>query len=280
MSHRALTKTLAKMLLSTLVASVVVGTTPASADGALPYTDAAVTGSIGLCDVHGHNVLSGRITDTPFVWLAVGSSAAGASYDKPGRTAFLAAYQPRQGVAPGDWSGFQLAAASRYSNPAHPMSQSTPGSSSLRDFLGRYPATWDGLVELRLVLSGPDLAPRTSSYDATDLRVTGQTWQVVRGGTGPCTAGTATSTAALLHLPGSEGTPRPGAVASPPPVRVKPVRQQTGGSSATSPGAAALPAARSTTSRSTGFGTGLLVGAALPVLGGLVLLLRRRRRTT
>jgi hypothetical protein len=284
MSHRVLATTLLttrliSTLISTLVASVVVGSAPASADGALPYTDPAVTGSIGLCDVHGHNVLSGHVTDQPFVWLAVGSSAAGTSYGKAGRTAFLAAYQPRQGVAPGDWSGFQLAAASRYSSPAHPMSQSTPGSSSLRDFLGRYPATWDGLVELRLVLAGPNLAPRTSSYDATDIRVTGQTWQVVRGGTGPCTAGTATSTAVLLGLPDAQGTPRPGAVASPPPLRVNPVRQVTGGSSAAS-SAAALPAARSTTSRSTGFGTGLLVGAAVPVLGGLALLVRRRRRTT
>jgi hypothetical protein len=260
------------VLLGVLVASVVGVGSSAAAGDAPPYTDQAVTGGLGLCDVHGNTVLSGHLTDQPFVWLAVGSSAAGATYGAPGRTAFLAAYQPRAGVAPGDWSGFQLAAASRYSNPAHPMSQATPNSSALRDFLGRYPATWNGLVQLRLVLSGPDLSPRTSSYDATDIRVTGDTWQVVRGGAGPCRAGTATSTAALLRLPGSQGTPAPGAIASRPPIEVAPVEQVVH---------VASPAAgSSSTHHSSGFGSGLLAGLAIPLLAGIGLLVHRHRRTT
>lgn len=265
-----------------LLAASVVGTgAPALAAPAVPYSDPAVTGSIGLCDVHGNPVLSGHVTDKPFVWLAVGSSAAGSRYGAPGRTAFLAAYQPRQGVAPGDWNGFQLAAASRYSNPDHPMSQATPGSSTLRDFLGRYPAGWDGLVQLRLILSGPELSTRTSSYDATDIRVTGGTWQVVRGGKAPCRSGTAVSTATLLHLPGSQGTPAPGAVASPPPVHAAPVAQQVRPSAGpTDTAGATTPTASSSEARSGGFGTGLLAGLALAVLfGGGLLVARRRARS-
>jgi hypothetical protein len=268
------------LLLGVLVSSVVGVGSSAAAGDAPPYSDQAVTGSLGLCDVHGNTVLSGHITDQPFVWLAVGSSAAGRTYGAAGRTAFLAAYQPRQGVAPGDWSGFQLAAASRYSNPAHPMSQATPNSSALRDFLGRYPATWNGLVQLRLILSGPDLSPRTSSYDATDIRVTGDTWQVVRGGAGPCRAGTATSTATLLRLPGSQGTPAPGAVASPPPIDVKPVAQVVHAASPGPSEATGVTTAGSSAHRSSGFGSGLLVGLAVPVLAGIGLLIHRHRRTT
>ena len=190
----------------------------AGATDQLPYADGAVTGSIGLCDVQGHNVTSGKITDKPFVWLAVGTTAAPPSYAAPGRTAFLTAFQPRQGVAPGDWSGTLLTAASRYTNPEHPMSQATPISSTLTDFLGRYPPQWNGLVQLRLLLGGSNRSPRTDTYDATDLRVTGDTWRVVRGGTGPCRAGAAVNTAVLLKVPGAQGLPKPGAVAILPPV--------------------------------------------------------------
>lgn len=268
------------VLLVSLLASVVVGSVaapPSLAGGGVPYTDPAVTGSIGLCDVHGHNVLTGHVTDKPFVWLAVGSTSAGTEYGAAGRTAFLAAYQPQRGVAPGNWNGFQLAAASRYSNPAHPMSQATPASSPLQDFLGRYPADWDGLVQLRLVLGGANLPPRIDSYDATDIRVTGDTWQVVRGGTGPCTAGTATSTSVLLHLPGSAGTPAPGAMASPPPLRAEPARQVVSRSSA---GSGTASAGQSPTTKSSGFAKGLLYGALVPVLCGVGLLARRFTRST
>ena len=201
-----------------------------SAAATVPYDDPAVTGSIALCDVNGNNILSGKLTDTPFVWKAVGTSAAPSPYDQPGRTAFLAAYQPRKNVAPGDWSGYGLAAASRYTNPAHPMSQATPNSSPLTDFTTRYVPQWDGLVQLRMLLGGSNRVPLPRSYDATDIRVTGDTWQVVRGGTGPCgkQAGSATNVAVLLKLPGSAGTPKPGAIASPPPLRQTPDPQKVG----------------------------------------------------
>lgn len=273
-------------LLLVLAAGLCVLAVPASAraDDAVPYTDPAVTGSIGLCDVHGQNVLSGKVTDKPFVWLAVGTSAAAGDYARSGRTAFLAAYQPRKGITPGEWSGYELAAASVYSNPAHPMSQATPLSAPLTDFLGRYSPQWDGLVQLRLVLGGSGRPPRTAAYDATDIRVTGDTWRVVRGGTGPCSAGKATSTAALLRIPGALGTPKPGAVASPPPVEGRPAPQVVGAHAAagSAPQQQDQAAATTPASSSAPLGGSLtLVGAvAIGALGlgvGLTLWAVRRR---
>lgn len=260
---------------------------PAHAADGVPYVDPAVTGSIGLCDVHGHNVLTGKTTDNPFVWLAVGTTAAPAQYAAPGRTAFLAAYQPRKGAEPGEWSGYPLTPSSRYSNPQHPMSQFTPVSGSLQQFLVRYPPQWDGLVQLRLTLAGSNRPPRQAAYDATDIRVTGDTWQVVRGGTGPCTAGSATSESVLLHLPGAQGTPKPGAVASPPPLRSSPAPvvtrpaarrgASTGSSgSATSDGASSRSPSGVAGASATGLLVGGLGGAAVAALATAYALRRRR----
>lgn len=241
----------------------------------LPYTDQAVTGSIGLCDVQGHNVTSGQITDKPFVWLAVGTTAAPAPYDEPGRTAFLAAFQPRQGIAPGDWSGTLLAAASRYTNPKHPMSQATPISSTLTNFLGRYPPQWDGLVQLRLLLGGSNRSPRTDTYDATDLRVTGTTWRVVRGGAGPCRAGSAVNSAVLLNVAGAKGLPKPGSSANPRPGDASPTSRAVPGADSsanptpgTAQSAAPLAASRAPAAQRAGEPRSAVTGTAIAVGGG------------
>ena len=290
----------ARMITPTTVvlALVVVFLSPtilARADSAVPYTDAVVTGSIGLCDVRGHNVMSGNVHDTPFVWLAVGSTAANLRYAAPVRTASLGAFQPRKGIDPGLWSGYLLGASSRYSNPQHPMSQATPISSSLQDFLGRYPPSWDGLVQLRLLLGGSNRPPQTGAYDATDIRITGDTWQVVRGGTGPCQAGTAVSNAVLLNLPGAKGTPKPGAIAGTPNVDTS-SRPRAGaqssarpdGGASSSPSATSLGASRTGTpttaaspasARAKGTSlTPLLVGGGIAVLVAVALTLWAVRR--
>jgi len=270
----------------------------ARADNSVPYTDPAVTGSIGLCDVGGHNVTSGNVHDTPFVWLAVGRTAASSRYAAPGRTASLGAFQPRKGIDPGLWSGYLLGASSRYSNPQHPMNQATPISSPLQDFLGRYPPSWDSLVQLRLLLGGSNRPPQTGAYDATDLRITGDTWQVVRGGTGPCQAGTAVSNSVLLNLPGAKGTPKPGAVAGTPTVDTSShpragaqnsARPDGGGTSSpsnTSAGAAragtpTTPATAASPASARAKGTSLtplLVGGGIAVLVAVALTLWAVRR--
>lgn len=279
-------------LLGALVGPVLVSPAlPARAATAdVPYVDPGVTGSIGLCDVSGRPVLAGKVSDKPFVWLAVGSTRVPAPYDATGRTAFLAAYQPRQGVDPAAWSGFQLATASRYTNPAHPMSQATPLSSPLQDFLGRYPAQWNGLVQLRLLVGGSGRSPRTASYDATDLRVTGDTWRVVRGTPVACGTGKAVSTSVLLHLPGAAGTPRPGAVAVSPSssasVAVAPQvvggRLQVGAPT-TDTGSRSLrdaQSARTSSGGSTSLTAVLLAGGAAVLLTAALIVLAVRRRST
>jgi hypothetical protein len=267
-----------------VVALVAAPTAAQAAD--LPYKDPAVTGIIGLCDVNGHNVTSGRTTDKPFFWRAVGSTAASAGYETPGGTAFLAAYQPRQGVDPGAWSGYGLAASARYSNPRHPMSQATPISSPLTSFLDRYPPQWEGLVQLRLILGGTNRSPRIDSYDATDIVVKDGTWRVVRGGTAPCNDGKAVSVSVLLKVPGAAGTPKPGAQSVGP---VGPAGPATAGSSSTpaapgSDGSTAQPDVKQAASRTgtgiAGASLGPLVAAAggVAVLGvGIALWARRRR---
>lgn len=269
--------------LAALVLLVLGLPTPAHADG-IGYVDPNVTGAVGLCDAQGRNVRSGKVTDKPFLVRAVGNTAAPAPYDAPGRTAFLTAFQPRPGVDPGEWSGYTVMTASTYSNPAHPMVQGSPIGGSLQEFLGRFPPQWDGLVQLRLFLSGSERSPRTDAYDATDLRVVGDTWTVVRGGDGPCTAGDAVSRSALLNVPGARGTIPPGAIASPPAVTSAPEPVLTGAAAASAAASlAAAPTAGTPGAGGTGDGAGtgpLLLGAValVVVAGGVTALVLRRSK--
>jgi hypothetical protein len=175
------------------------GSSPAK----LPYSDPAAVGFIGLCDRSGHPVHGGSTSDGPFAWLAVSSVAAPAPYNGAGRTATLLAFQPRQGVDPGQWSGALLTASSRYTNPKHPMAQLTSGDLPLSDYLSTYPVRWDGLIQLRLYLGSPAKATLTRQYAATDIRIKGKRWTVVRGGDVDCKSGSALSLESLL-------TPSPG----------------------------------------------------------------------
>jgi hypothetical protein len=175
----------------------------ASSAARVPYTDAAATGFVGLCDRHGHPVTAGSINTAPFVWRAVGSSAATGAYAGTGRTATLYAFQPRSGVDPAGWSGQQLTASSSYSNTAHPMAQATAKDINLAEFLAAYHALDAGVVELRLYLGAPNQPLATQSYDATDIKVSGSSWHVLRGGTVGCTDGTAVSLETRVGLAGT-----------------------------------------------------------------------------
>jgi hypothetical protein len=170
----------------------------AHAAGAVPWTDSSVTGFLGLCDSHGQPVESGSLDAAPFVTRAVSSVAAPSPYGEAGRTATLYAFQPRQDLPPGKWSGDMLTASTRYTNPAHPMAEATGGDLSLADFVSEFPPSWDGLIQLRLYLGAPSQPPLTVSYASTTVKVTGSTWSVVSGGTASCTSGQATSIESLL----------------------------------------------------------------------------------
>jgi hypothetical protein len=198
MSIVKLSMRLAAVLVTAATALSTGGGSAAYASGAVPWTDTAVTGAIGLCDSSGHAIEGGNVNTTPFVWRAVSSTAAPSPYNAAGRTATLYAFQPRQGVAPGDWSGDMLTSSTRYTNPAHPMTEATGGDLSLAGFIGEFPPAWNGLLQLRMYLSAPNQPADSLSYPATTIKVTGSTWSVVNGGTGPCTAGSAESIESIV----------------------------------------------------------------------------------
>jgi len=156
-----------------------------------PYTDANAVGYIGLCNEAGHQITSGNVNTTPFAWRAVSSEPAHAPYNNSYRTAILLAYQPQQGLSPGEWSGAELTASSRYTNPAHPMAEATSGDDSLEDFIG-------GFVELRMYLGTADEEVYSLHYPALDIQVTGDTWHAVGGHSVNCDAGSAESIESIL----------------------------------------------------------------------------------
>ena len=156
------------------VIAVLAGAPAAFAGSGVPYTDPAVVGSIGLCNKAGQQITHGSITTTPFVWRAVSSQAAQAPYNAAGRTATFYAFQPRQDVAPGQWSGEALTASSRYTNSAHPMAAATGRDDSLKDFISDFPPSWDGLIELRIYLGAPNAQVDSLSYPRYEHQGDGQ----------------------------------------------------------------------------------------------------------
>lgn len=256
--------------------SLTVGSPLAGAAGGAPYNDPASDGSIGLCNQAGQQITSGTISATPFVWRAVSSVAAPAPYNGDGRTAILEAYQPQQGLLPGEWSGQGMTASANYSNPSVPMAQATSRDISLANFLTAYPARWNGFVQLRMYFGTINAPPLTAHYPSLDIQVTGSKWQAVGGGSVNCTAGTAESLETQL-LPSTTTTAPPAAAAS---TTSKPTKPTT----STSTKKATSAAAGSVGSTGTKTGTSS-TGVVVIVLAGIVLigvaawlLLRRRSR--
>jgi hypothetical protein len=124
------------------------------------------------------------VHDKPFVWTAASSLKAPAPYDGTGRKATLLAFQPRQGAAPGEWSGDQLTGSIAYPDPAHPTVRATADDFSLQDFVDGFPPRWDGMLQLRMYLSAPGQKAQSTGYASTDIKVSGQTWTIVGGGPG------------------------------------------------------------------------------------------------
>lgn len=165
----------------------------------VPFKDPAVRGYIGLCDSAGHPITSGKLSDKPFVVRAVSSAPAPEGYgSKQGGKASLYAYQPIEGIAPGDWSGEQMNGASIFSNDRHPMAEGTVLDYTMGEFVQSFPLHWDNLLQLRLYFGAPNQSTYITDYPATVLRIEGDNWRVVHGGTADCTAGKVVSTEKLL----------------------------------------------------------------------------------
>ncbi len=203
-----------------LVAGLSLAATPNALAGqtAVPYIDVRATGTITLCDQVGNRITTGQITDVPFAWKIIGSTAPVYPYSESGRTATLFAYQPRQGVDPPQWSGAQLTGSSRYTSVKAPTAVATPRDPALTQFTLAYPPKWDGLVQLRLVLGGPGLPIQSLQYDTADLRVSGNTWTMLRGGSLPCSSGAAKSDEDLLLAAVATPAPSSRATVSEPPM--------------------------------------------------------------
>lgn len=254
-----------RLLRSSAVLGLAIAFVLAAAPGAFadtaPYTDLAAHGSVGLCDASGHPVTHGNIHDRPFVWRAVSSTPAAAPYDAAGRTATLVAYQPRSDAYPNQWSGDIMTSSSTYTNPRHPMAQASALDFSLADFLNEFPARWDGYLQLRMYLGVPGHETLNSAYPATDIKVTGDTWTVVRGASVTCTDGSARDSETVRTAPASQSAATHGATARGRSGAAADPTRPGGANAATSAAAQVDPAAARARSGSS---------SALPVIGGVL----------
>jgi hypothetical protein len=154
-----------------------------------------------LCDLAGNNVTSGNIDSSPFVWKAVSSTRAPRGYSGKGQQAGLFMFQPRPDTLPGDWSGDELTASTYYKSKAYPSAAATYKDFSLADFIKEFPSQVDGLYQLRMHFGKANYGTYSSTYPATVIQVTGDTWRVVQGGTTNCKAAAAESTELAVGIP-------------------------------------------------------------------------------
>ena len=160
-------------------------------DETVPYDDAQSAGLLTLCSADGKAVTEGRVKDRPFVDVVLGATALPADLDPSGAVATLYAYQPREGVATGEFSGNAITAANELTDPDHPAALVPENAWSVGDFVSAFPATYDGYVQLRLLLGTPEAGTLSDKpYDTADLRVDGDRWELVRGGTDSCSDAT------------------------------------------------------------------------------------------
>ena len=218
-----------------------------------PFKDPAAVATLGFCDAKNRPITSGSVMTQPFAAKTVSNQVAAPAYAAAGRKATLYAYSPVQNTPPGDWSPFQMAATSEYTNAKHPMAAQTPQDAALVWHTGAFPPTWNGLVQVRLVLSAPDAPVNLTQYGAAIIRVDGKRWTLVSGDRSPaCTAGTAKTLNQLINTGLHAGvTPAASLAAS-----------KTHSSATASPTAAPAPGASTTANTDTGATTAEQQGTA------------------
>lgn len=257
----------------------------AATNTGVPFTDPNAQGTLSICDKNGNAVTSGKITDVPFAWRVVSSSAAPKGYVGKFGKATLVVFQPRQNVNPGEWSGKQFTSSSWYTNPAHPMAQATYGDPALIDLVSIAPL-WQGTLQLRLVYSNVNTVVHTRPYPAAVIRVTGSTWTLLTPNSTACNVGSATADETQLvpkqALPSASPTLKNPSGGTPT-LQATPTTGD-GSASATDPAANAGDGnvAASATSGSSGIPLGVVIALiALPAIGiGIGFFLARRGRPT
>ncbi|MGA2530741.1 MAG: hypothetical protein ABSG36_16490 [Acidimicrobiales bacterium] len=253
----------------------------------VPFTDTNQVGSLTLCNSHEQPITSGSLLTIPFVWRAVSSTSAPAGYTRA--TLYLA--QPIQYLDPEDWTSQPLTDDAIFSNRAHPMAQATYADAALYGEDHAMPPYWDGLYELRLYFSGPNMEFDTGPYPAAVIKVTGDTWTLVQGGGSSCTDGKAESMASFVLPKSDTAVPKPplkvvsdaqiaGAKTKSKKGSTSPTNTQaTVGSSTTT--ATAGSAIGDTSGKGGGSPEGVIAGIALAALvlaGASALIVFRRRR--
>jgi len=185
---------LALVVGAVIVAAVVIWRTSGQ-DAEVPYDDPQSGGLITLCSEDGKAVTEGNVDDRPWADIVLGETAVPSELDANGAVATLFAYQPREGIAASEFSGTPLTAAARLAGPDQAAARLTEDVWTIADFVSAFPADYDGYVQLRLYLGTPETGTLSEDpYDTADLRVDGDRWELVRGGTASC----ADADAALL----------------------------------------------------------------------------------
>ena len=170
-----------------LVVAAVLGWRALQGEATVPYDDPQSGGLLTLCGTDGEPVTGGEVDATPFAPVVLGESGVPADVDARGAVGTVFGYQPREGVAPSEFSGAPLTAAGALVDSDRPAVEVPADAWSLADFVTAYPATWDGYVQLRLYLGAPGAGTLTDRpYDTADIRVEGEKWELVRGGTASC----------------------------------------------------------------------------------------------
>ncbi len=170
----------------------------ASTSFKVPFTDEYADGLLTFCNKSNQPVTSGSIDTVPFSWKTVSSAEPPGGYRNGHARVTLYAYQPIEFIDPGDWSGSQLTAASLFTNPDHPVVQATGADNPLLYFIQAYPPHWDGLVEIRMMYSAVNAPQLQTPYAMAVVRITGDTWTLVEGGSTPCDAGQGRSVETIM----------------------------------------------------------------------------------
>jgi hypothetical protein len=250
----------------------------------VPFKDEYVDGWLTFCNRNDQPVTSGSLDTVPFSWKTISSAPPPRGYRNGSARVALYGFQPIEYVDPGDWSGSLLTSASAFSNPDHPVVQSTNADVPLIGFVQTYPAHWDGLEEIRMMYSAIDKAQLTTPYAAAVIRITGNTWTLVEGGGGSCSAGRGLSME-TVSLPKKElakpetatdGKSSAAGSSHAPPGSGSSGGQSSGGSAAG--GTARLASADSSTGMGAGELAGIGVGALAVVWAAIFVIARRRRR--
>jgi hypothetical protein len=173
----------------------------------VPYKDSSSSGALGFCDANGHEVTSGLITDQPLASFAVSSYRPPAPFDQPDGSATVFAYQPREGVAPGAWSGLQLTAASTYTVPQYPKVEVLSADKTISNMVTSYPPQWDGILQLRMYFGAPGQSIFKGHYPTADIQISGKAWKILRGGGVSCTKSGSASSVLRLISPDLVGGP-------------------------------------------------------------------------